>query len=195
VKPLLHFYGNNQKLCVVVSGIWLNSTKERHCRVYKAAFSVCLYRSLTRTFTIHTKCTVALPRQYCLRNLAAVWHYTCVLRRKPAAVYNVAYHNNVYVRNMSGFDITAKLCVLCFDGNYCNELITVLAKTTIEPNYDKCNQYKGISVLYHQYVKYQFSVTHNKLTTTREPKSLSYNVNYIPCKLFRKELCISSLPV
>jgi len=40
------------------------------------------------------------------------------LRRKPEMVYNVAHHNNVYnvahhnnvyVRNMSGFDITAKL--------------------------------------------------------------------------------------
>jgi len=119
----------------------------------------------------------------------------CILRRKPAVIYDVTHHNNVYVRNMSGFDITAKLCVLCFDGHYCNELITVLTKTTIESNYDKCNQYKGIPVSYHQYVKYQFSVNHNKLMTTREPKSLCYNVNYMPCKLFRKALCISSLPV
>jgi hypothetical protein len=88
----------------------------------------------------------------------------CDLRQKPAMVYNVAHHNNVYVRNMSGFDITAKLWELCFDGHYCNELITVLTETTIEPNYDKCNQYKGIPVLYHQYVKYQFSANHNKLT-------------------------------
>jgi hypothetical protein len=31
------------------------------------------------------------------------------LRRKSAMVYNVAHHNNVYVLNMSGFDITAKM--------------------------------------------------------------------------------------
>jgi len=35
-----------------------------------------------------------------------------------------------------------------FDGHYCNKLISVLTETIIEPNYDKCNQYKGILVLH-----------------------------------------------
>jgi hypothetical protein len=48
---------------------------------------------------------------------------------------------------MSGFNIIEKLGELCFRGHYCNKLITVSTKATIEPNYDKCIQYKGIPVL------------------------------------------------
>jgi hypothetical protein len=174
VNPLLHFYGNNQKFSIVVSGMWLNSTKERHCRVYQAPFLMCLglYFSLTitlhNTHRIHCCFTKAIMLTETRHSMTLHIHSVpCVPRRKPAVVYNVAHRNNVYVRNMSGFDIIAKLSVLCFDGHYCNELITVLTKTTIEPNYDKCNQYKGIPVLYHQYVKYQSSVNHNQLVTTR----------------------------
>jgi hypothetical protein len=118
VNPLLHFYGNNQKFCIVVSGMWINSTKERHCRVHKAAFSMCLYRSLTRNFTIHRMhcCfTKAIVLTETRRSMTLHIHSVpCTVRPKPAVVYNVAHHNNVYVRNMSGFDITAKLCVLMF---------------------------------------------------------------------------------
>jgi hypothetical protein len=57
-----------------------------------------------------------------------IYSVPCALRRKLAMVYvyNVAHHNNVYVRKMSDFDITAKLQLWYFDGHYCNELITVL---------------------------------------------------------------------
>jgi hypothetical protein len=113
----------------------------------------------------------------------------CALRRKPAVADYVAHHNNLYVRNMTGFDTTEKLWVLGFDCHYCNDLTAVLTKATIETNYDKYNQCKGIPVLYHQYVKYQSSVNHNKWMKTRE-HLLCFSVNYIPCRLFRKALII-----
>ena len=100
---------------------------------------------LQNTHRMHCCFTKAIVLMETRRSIT--WHinsFPCALRRMPTVIYNVARHNNVYVRNMSGFDIKAKLRVLCFDGHYCNELIVVLTETTIEPNYDKCNQYKGI---------------------------------------------------